>query len=138
MFIRCNKNRSTLKESNSFYILNSHIVLTIFEPKYSINEPVLWVICLKQLILSLPWETSYDRFDCITEMRLLDGAMVLGKLPVSGCPTNLDNKRAWAYCALGAGAGGGCMDIFLSSIISLFFLPLWETARYKLKYCLKR
>ena len=36
-----------------------------------------------------------------------------------------------------AGAGGGCLDIFLSSIISLFFFPLWETARYRLKYCLK-
>ena len=26
--------------------------------------------------------------------------------------------------ALTVGAGGGCFDIFLSSIISLFFLPL--------------
>ena len=26
--------------------------------------------------------------------------------------------------ALAAGAGGGCLDIFLSSIISLYFLPL--------------
>ena len=39
--------------------------------------------------------------------------------------------------ALAAGAGGSCLDIFLSSIISLFFLPLRETARYRLKYCLK-
>ena len=43
--------------------------------------------------------------------------------------------------ALAVGAGGGCLDIFFhSSIISLFFLPLWETARYRpyrLKYCLK-
>ena len=26
--------------------------------------------------------------------------------------------------ALTVGAGGGCLDIFLSSVISLFFLPL--------------
>ena len=26
--------------------------------------------------------------------------------------------------ALAVGAGGGCLDIFLSSIISLFYLPL--------------
>ena len=26
--------------------------------------------------------------------------------------------------ALAVGAGGGCLDIFLSSIVSLFFLPL--------------
>ena len=25
----------------------------------------------------------------------------------------------------------------LSSVLSLLFLPLWETARYRLKYCLK-
>ena len=38
---------------------------------------------------------------------------------------------------LAAGAGGGCLDIFLSSIFPLFFPPLWEMARYKLKFCLK-
>ena len=44
---------------------------------------------------------------------------MLGKLPVPGRPTNLDYSRARAY-----GAGGGCLDILLSSITSLFFLPL--------------
>ena len=39
--------------------------------------------------------------------------------------------------ALAVGAGGDDLDIFLSSVISPFFLPLWETARYRLKYCLK-
>ena len=67
-----------------------------------------------------------------TDLGWSDGAMVLGKLPVPGRPTNLEYGRA-------VGAGGGCLDIFLSSIISLFFLSnsLWETARYRLKYCLK-
>ena len=40
--------------------------------------------------------------------------------------------------ALAVGAGGGCLDIF--SLICPFFPlspSLWETARYKLKYCLK-
>ena len=51
------------------------------------------------------------------------GAMVLGKLPVPGRPT------IWIIVgqgptALAVGAGGGCLDIFLSSIISLFFLLL--------------
>ena len=50
------------------------------------------------------------------------GAMVLGKLPVPGRPT------IWIIVghrptALAVGAGWGCLDIFLSSIISLFFLP---------------
>ena len=36
--------------------------------------------------------------------------------------------------ALAEGAGGGCLDIyFLSSIFSLFFLPVLKTARYRLK-----
>ena len=33
--------------------------------------------------------------------------------------------------------GGGCVGHFLSSIVSLFFLPLWETARYRMKFCFK-
>ena len=37
--------------------------------------------------------------------------------------------------AIAVGAGGGCLEFFLSSIFSLFFL--WETAQYRLKYCLK-
>ena len=42
--------------------------------------------------------------------------------------------------ALAGGAGGGCLDIF--SLVYHFFLSflspsLWETARYRLKYCLK-
>ena len=39
---------------------------------------------------------------------------------------------------LAVGAGGGCLDIF--SLIYHFYLlspSLWETARYRLKYCLK-
>ena len=50
------------------------------------------------------------------------GAMVLGKLPVPGRPT------IWIIVgqgptALAVGASGGCLDIFLSSSISLFLLP---------------
>ena len=40
--------------------------------------------------------------------------------------------------ALAVGAGGDCLRIFFSRVFSLFFLPLWETARYRLKYCFKR
>ena len=52
------------------------------------------------------------------------GAMVLGKLPVPGRPT------VWIIVgqgptALAGGVDGGCLDIFfLSSIISVFLLPL--------------
>ena len=65
------------------------------------------------------------------------GAMALGKLPVPGRPT------IWMIVgqgpiALAVGAGGGCLDIFT---LLYPFSPLspsfWETARYRLKYCLK-
>ena len=40
--------------------------------------------------------------------------------------------------ALAIGASGGCLDIFLSSISSLFFLSLSEKiTRYRMKYFLK-
>ena len=40
--------------------------------------------------------------------------------------------------ALVVGAGGGCLDIFSLIYHSFFLSPsLWETARYRLKYCLK-
>ena len=66
--------------------------------------------------------------------------MVLAKLPVPGRPTNLEYSRARAYCACRrcGGGGGGCLDIFsLVYHFSLLSASLWETARYRLKYCLK-
>ena len=63
--------------------------------------------------------------------------MVLGKLPVPGRPP------IWMIVGQGpivlaVCAGGGCLDIFTLvypfSPLSPF---LWETARYRLKYCLK-
>ena len=65
------------------------------------------------------------------------GAMVLGKLPVPGRPT------IWiivgqGLTALAVGAGGGCLDIFSLVYHFSFLTPsLWETVRYRLKYCLK-
>ena len=49
--------------------------------------------------------------------------MVLDKLPVPGRPATLDNGRVRAYCAVSR-CEWVCFDTFLSSFISLFFLPL--------------
>ena len=65
------------------------------------------------------------------------GAKVLGKLPVPGRPT-IWITVGQGPTALAVGAGGGCLDIF--TLIYPFFPlspSLWETARYRLKYCLK-
>ena len=49
--------------------------------------------------------------------------MVLGKLPVLGRPT-IWITVGQGPTALSVGAGGGCLDIFTVSILSLLFLPL--------------
>ena len=65
------------------------------------------------------------------------GAMVLGKLPVPGRPT-IWITVGQGPTALAVGAGGGCLDIFtLDYPFRLLSPSLWETARYRLKYCLK-
>ena len=61
--------------------------------------------------------------------------MTLGKLSVPGRPT------IWMIVgqgpiALAVGAGGGCLDS-ITLLYPFSLLPLWKTARYRLKYCLK-
>ena len=60
------------------------------------------------------------------------GAMVLGKLVVSGRPINLDYSRAMACWACSV-CGWGLFGHFFSRLSFFFFTP----ARYRLKYCLK-
>ena len=63
--------------------------------------------------------------------------MVLGKVPVPGRPT-IWITVGQGPTALAVGAGWGCLDI-LTLLYPFFPLSpsLWETARYRLKYCLK-
>ena len=63
--------------------------------------------------------------------------MVLGKLPVPWRPT-IWMTVGQGPIALAIGAGWGCLDIFtLLYPIPPLSPSLWETARYRLKYCLK-
>ena len=63
--------------------------------------------------------------------------MVLGKLPMPGRPTILITVGQ-GPAALAVGAGEGCLDIFtLIYPFSSLSPSLWETTRYRLKYCLK-
>ena len=63
--------------------------------------------------------------------------MVLGKLPVPGRPT-IWITVGQGPTAVAVGAGGGCMDIFtLIYPFSPLSSSLWETVRYRPKYCLK-
>ena len=62
--------------------------------------------------------------------------MVMGKLPVPGRPTILITVGQGPI-ALAVGAGGGGLDIFTLNYPFSSFSLSWETARYRLKYCLK-
>ena len=62
------------------------------------------------------------------------GAMVLGKLSVPGRPTYFHYSRARAYCACSR-CGWGMFGHFFSRLS--FLSSFWETARYRLKYCMK-
>ena len=63
--------------------------------------------------------------------------MVLGKLPVAGRPT-VRTSVGQGPTVLAVGAGGGCLDIFtLIYPFSPLSPSLWETARYRLIFCLK-
>ena len=65
--------------------------------------------------------------------------MVLGKLPVLGRPTNLNQSRAMAYCACSQGGWKGVWTFFSLVYHFSFLSPcLWETARYRLKKCLSQ
>ena len=60
--------------------------------------------------------------------------MVLGNLTVPGRPT-IWITVGQGSTALEVGAGGGCLDSF--TLDYPFSPSLWETVRYRLKYCLK-
>ena len=62
--------------------------------------------------------------------------MVLGKLPVPGRPTIL-TAVGQGLTALAVGAGVGLFGHFYSHLSFPPSPSLWETARYRLKYCLK-
>ena len=62
---------------------------------------------------------------------------MLGKLSVPGRPTSLDDSRARAYCACSR-CGWGLFGHFFPHLSILYSSPsLWETAQYRLKYCVK-
>ena len=63
--------------------------------------------------------------------------MVLGNLPAPGRPT-IWITVGQGPTAYAVGVGWGCLDIFtLIYPFSPLSPSLWETARYRLKYCLK-
>ena len=88
------------------------------------------------LICTTISRADHSRYEVqVLDRGLLGSVMVLGKLPVPGCPT------IWIVVGQGpivlaVGAGEGLFGQFYSPLSS-FSLSLWETARYRLKYCLK-
>ena len=98
------------------------------------GKPVGWFFFL---FFNGPLRQFFNLYRAVSQWGWSGGAMVLGKLPVPGRPT------IWMIVGQGpsvlaVGAGGGCLDIFILIYLYSPLSPfLWETARYRLKYCLK-
>ena len=128
-------------------------IFTLLYP-FSHLSPSLWETARCKLIYRLKWplnpkqptnqpknqandDNKSKRATAKKRRGRSGGAMVLGKLPVSGRPT------IWIIVgqgpiALAVGAGGVCLDIFtLLYPFSHLSPSLWETARCKLIYRLK-
>ena len=102
-------------------------------PKQPTNQPIKGPLTPNNQPTNQPslWETARYR------RGWSGGAKVLGKLSVPGRPTSW-KIVGQGPIALAVGAGGGCLDIFSLVYLFSFLSPsLWETARYRLKYCLK-
>ena len=69
-------------------------------------------ICINKTITHYMFDTGWS-----------GGAMVLGKLPVPGRPTNLDDSGARAYCACSR-CGWGLFGHFFSRLSFLFSFSL--------------
>ena len=96
-----------------------------------------WIKSETMTLTSCSNKSSCTHLDNSNYQGWSGGAMVLGKLAVPGRPT-IWITVGQGPTALAVGAGGGCMDIF--TLIYPFFPlspSLWETTRYRLKYCLK-
>ena len=94
----------------------------------------IWLATENQNAILNNFEEYYKCNAKVSSWGWSGGAKVLGKVSVLGLTTNLDNSRARAYCACSR-CEWGCF-----SLVYHFFLlspSLWETARYRLKYCLK-
>ena len=77
------------------------------------------VVALDQTVKTYPT----TKCKVLRILGVVAGAMVLGKLPVPGRPTNLDNSRARAYCAC-SGCGWGLFGHFFSHLSFLFSFSL--------------
>ena len=116
------------------WILVRNSLKSWHEPSYllkaSVSERFISVNSSKLCDSMLIYFTTVNNWDWS------GGAMALGKLPVPGRPAILIIVGLGPI-ALAVGAGGGLFGHFYSSLSFLSsFSPLWETARYRLKYCL--
>ena len=97
---------------------------------YLTSSVVYFILCFVTVYL-------YYIYSFCEIVRWAGGAMVLGKLPVPGRPT-IWITVGQGPAALVVAAGGVVWTFLLSSMLfSPLSTSLWETARYRLKYCLK-
>ena len=122
-------------QCRSYKLVNEewHIFVIIFTAAFLF---LTWRSCNTWQLLS-PAQHQLKRLSLSFLQGWSGGAMVLGKLPVPGHPT-VFIRVGQGPTVLALGAVGGCLDIFtLVYPFSPLSPSLWETARYRLKYCLK-
>ena len=99
----------------------------------------LWAIvgnCFAEFIERCRYIGVHDLKVCIKSRR---GRAMFWIIFSAGCPTNLDDRRR-TFCACNImGAGGGCVDMFLSRVVSFSYLPLSGRLLgiHRLKCCLE-
>ena len=108
---RCSYNNSTISSVNKLKQYDFFSLLSLF------FLSLFFLICFLSL--------------CQIRQRVI----LLNLLDTKVNPNCILFHRGQGSVALAVGAGGGCLEFF--SLVYLFFLTLWETARYRLKYCLK-
>ena len=105
---------------------NNHVYRK--DPKFATDISIQTVETKFRLLLRNWSVHGLHSCHSIFAYRWSGGAMMLGKLPVPGRHTNLDNSRVRAYCACSR-CGWGLFGHFFSSMTSLLSPTHWETVR---------
>ena len=99
--------------------MTTRVIILWYVDVGSLSKSVSAMCFLLEILSILKGVVGWYDFPCRSVLLIL---IILGQGPT----------------ALAVGVGGGCFDLFFSLIYHFSFISpsFWETARYRLKYCL--